>query len=233
MEHFFTRTAGFFEPIPDREASSYLFDLPEGAKYGLVLAHGAGAGMRHKNMEAIAQALLNRRIAVFRFQFLFMEWGKGREASQVSIQTVVAAVNRAITLAPELVWWAGGHSYGGRMTSHAAADGILDKTVGLVFFSFPLHPAGKPSVERAEHLKHIKLPMLFLSGTRDALANWDLLAGEVEQLGDNAQLHPLETADHGYKILKTKRNLDLDIFEEMAKAVFRAFEAGNNKGEVS
>lgn len=191
---------------------------PADAASLLVLAHGAGADFRHASMAAISQALARQNIASLRFNFPFMEQGRRRVDSQaVSVATILAALATARGAAPDLRLFLGGHSYGGRMASHAAAGQALD-VAGLVFCSFPLHPPKKPGIERAAHLERIELPMLFLSGTRDGLADRGLLTGVVAGLGARARLHWLDTADHGYKVLKRSRRVELDVFDEMAEA---------------
>jgi len=189
---------------------------PEGARALLVFAHGAGADFRHANMLGISQALARQDVATLRFNFPFMEQGKRRVDSQaISVETILAAIDTAMEAAPDLTLFLGGHSYGGRMASHAVVDRQLP-VAGLVFCSFPLHPPKKPGVERARHLASLELPMLFLSGTRDALADPALLTELVESLGLQARLHWLDTADHGYKVLKRKRTLEIDVFDELA-----------------
>ncbi len=163
----------------------------------LVLAHGAGAGYRHPNMVAISNALASRRVASLRFNFPFMEAGRrGVDGPAVCVATILAAVDLAESVAPDLPRFLGGHSYGGRMASRAAAEHALPVR-GLVFCAFPLHPPKKPGSQRAAHLPDVALPMLFLSGTRDALARADLLETVVAGLGGRARLHWLEGADHG------------------------------------
>jgi len=189
---------------------------PDNAEALLVLAHGAGADFRHANMLGIADALSLQSIATLRFNFPFMEQGRRRVDSQaVSVDTIAAAVDTAREAAPDLALFLGGHSYGGRMASHAVATLGLP-VAGLIFCSFPLHPPKKPGIERAAHLEGIERPMLFISGTRDGLADPDLLAGVVQRLGSGASLHWLDTADHGYKILKRKRTSEIDVFDELA-----------------
>lgn len=187
----------------------------DGAAAAVVLAHGAGAGMAHRQMQAIADAFERRGLATLRFNFPFIEAGKGRvDAPEVATARIAAAFVRARerTSAPI---WLGGHSFGGRMASHAILDRKLD-ACGLIFCSFPLHLAGKPAVKRAEHLASVGRPMLFLSGTRDALAEAALLEPLVARLPD-AQLHWLDTADHGYRVLKRSRQSTEDVFDEMAR----------------
>jgi predicted alpha/beta-hydrolase family hydrolase len=190
---------------------------PHGAEKLLVLAHGAGADFRHASMAAIAAALARQSIATLRFNFPFMEQGRRRVDSQaVSIDTIAGAVATASEAAPDLELFLGGHSYGGRMGSHAVLAHRLPVS-GLIFCSFPLHQPKKPSVDRADHLDQIAMPMLFLSGTRDGLALPDLLSEVVARLGPRASLHWLDTADHGYKILKRKRQVEMDVFDELAQ----------------
>jgi predicted alpha/beta-hydrolase family hydrolase len=186
----------------------------------LVLAHGAGAGMTHKHMQAIADAFEKRGIATLRFDFPFMEAGKSRvDAPDVATARIAEAFAAAAARC-DLPLWLGGHSFGGRMASHAVVDRALD-AAGLVFCSFPLHNAGKPAITRAAHLAANPKPMLFLSGTRDDLADASLLRGVVGGLA-NAELHWLDTADHGYRVLKRSRASAEDVFDEMAR-VARAF----------
>ncbi len=194
---------------------------PEGAERMLVLAHGAGADFRHANMTGIAEALARQRVATLRFNFPFTEQGRRRVDGQtVSVKTLVDAVTTAREAAPDLELFIGGHSYGGRMASHAVLAQEMPVS-GLVFCSFPLHPPKKPGIERAEHLDRIPLPMLFLSGTRDGLAEPDLLSEVVERLGARATLHWLDTADHSYKVLKRKRLIEVDVFDELAGVAAR------------
>ncbi|WP_284734630.1 alpha/beta hydrolase family protein [Sphingosinicella terrae] len=189
--------------IPVREGQvSALWLRPEGAKAAYLLAHGAGAGMRHQAMAAAAAGLAGRGFATLRFQFPYMEKGSKRPDPPAVAQAAVrAAAEEGARLAPDLPWFAGGRSFGGRMTSEAQAEAPLPGVRGLLFLGFPLHPAGKPGIARAQHLARVKVPMLFLSGTRDALAETDLLRGVVEGLGDQASLHLVEGADHGFNVL--------------------------------
>lgn len=200
------------------EVSSLLIRPPE-ARWLLALGHGASVGMRHRTMETIAQCLADAGMATFRYQFPYMERGGGRDSKAVTLATIRAAVAAAHRAAPDLPLLAGGHSFGGRMTSVAAAEAPLDPVRGLVFFAFPLHAPGRPGTERAGHLGDISVPMLFLSGTRDTLAQRPLLQAVCDPLKDRATLHWLDTADHGYKILKRTRQSDEDVFVEMARGV--------------
>src|SRR5689334_23832381 len=164
--------------------------------------------MRHANLQAIAGRLAEVGIATFRYNFPYAEFGTGRDSQAVCTQTVRSAVAAAHAAAPKLPLLAGGHSFGGRMTSTAASESPLDGVRGLVFFSFPLHQPGKPDTSRAEHLAAVSVPMLFLSGTRDELAEMGLLRRVCEGLGGRATLHAVDTADHGYKVLKRSRASD-------------------------
>ena len=209
----------FLATLEKGKVSSLLIRPPE-ARWLLVLGHGAGAGMRHRTLETIAQRLADAGMATFRYQFPYMErGGGGRDARAVPLATVRAAVAAAHAAAPDLALLAGGHSFSGRMTSTAAAEAPLEGVGGLVFFAFPLHPAGKPGVERADHLREVSIPMLFLSGARDKLADLALLQPVCDGLNDRATLHLLDTADHGYKILKRTRQSDEDVFVEMARVI--------------
>lgn len=201
------------------EVSSLLI-RPESATWLLVLGHGASTNMRHSTLHTIAERLADSGIATFRYQFPYMErGGGGRESQAVALATVRAAAAAAHAAAPELSLLVGGHSYSGRMSSHTAAEAPIEHVRGLVFFAFPLHPSGKPGIERAEHLDALTVPMLFLSGTRDKLAERDLLVPVCDRLGSNATLHLLDTADHGFKVLKRSRKSTEDVFVEMARII--------------
>src|SRR5204863_9692324 len=151
--------------------------------------------------------------------FPYMEHGRGRDSQAVCTETVRSAVKAARGAAPDLPLLAGGHSFGGRMTSTAASESPLDGVYGLVFFAFPLHQPGKPDTKRADHLSAVTVPMLFLSGTRDELAHLDLLQPVCKKLGERATLHSLDTADHGFRTLKRSRKSAEDVFVEMARIV--------------
>ena len=186
--------------VGDEQVSSLLL-RPADARALYLLAHGAGAGMTHKAMESNAQGLAERGIATLRYQFLYMEKGSKRpDAPKLAHAVVRAAAAEAVRLAPDLTLFAGGRSFGGRMTSQAQADSPLPGVRGLAFLGFPLHPAGKPGIERAEHLARIEVPMLFISGDRDALAELDLLKPVVAGLGERASLHLVDHADHSFKV---------------------------------
>jgi len=199
-----------------------IWQAPVDAVAALVLAHGAGAGMTHKHMQAIADAFGKRGIATLRFNFPFIEAGKSRVDAPDVATARIADAFAAAAERTDLPIWLGGHSFGGRMASHAVIDRELDPA-GLVFCSFPLHMPGKPAVTRAAHLAAVRKPMLFLSGTRDELAEAPLLSVVVASLA-NAELHWLDTADHGYRVLKRARTSTEDVFDEMAR-VARAFVA--------
>lgn len=197
-----------------------LWQCPDDAVAALVLAHGAGAGMRHASMQAIADAFERRGIATLRFDFPYMAEGRKRVDSPAVATAAIGAALAAAAERSALPIWIGGHSFGGRMASHA----VLDRNVpaeGLVFCSFPLHMPGRPETKRAQHLPRIRQPMLFLSGTRDELAERALLEPLVASL-PNAKLHWLDTADHGYRVQKRTRASAESVFDEMAR-VARAF----------
>ncbi len=198
---------------------SALLVQPKDAWACYVFAHGAGAGMRHASMEAIAAGLAERGIATFRYQFPYMEKGSKRpDPPPIAQATVRAAVAEATKVCPGLPLFAGGKSFGGRMTSQAQAKAPLDGVKGLVFFGFPLHPAGKPSTDRAKHLADIKLPMAFLQGTRDALAELSLLQPVVKDLGSRATLHLADGADHSFHVLKSSGRNDREVLAEILDA---------------
>jgi len=197
-----------------------LWQCPNDAAAALVLAHGAGAGMRHKSMQSIADAFERRGIATLRFDFPYMAAGRNRVDSPEVATQAIAAAYAAAAERTKLPIWVGGHSFGGRMASHAVVDRNL-AVAGLIFCSFPLHMPGKPDTKRAQHLKSLRQPLLFLSGTRDDLAERSLLEPLVESL-PNATLHWLDTADHGYRVLKRSRTRTDSVFDEMAE-VARAF----------
>jgi predicted alpha/beta-hydrolase family hydrolase len=211
-----------FIATEEKGSVSAITQIPTGAKALFVIAHGAGANMRHQHMESISTSLLAQKIATFRFNFPYMEaGGKRTDSKPVCIETISNAVNLANTLAGDLPLFLGGHSFGGRMSSHAIDERndygeIFDRVRGLIYFSFPLHGSKKPAIKRADHLYSITLPMLFLSGTRDSLAEPQLLEDVTHQI-PNAELHCLETADHGFKILKRSRQSAEDVYQEAAR----------------
>ncbi len=189
-----------------------ILSVPEGARALYVFAHGAGAGMRHPFMATTSRELGLRGIATFRYQFPYMEAGrKAPNPAPVLLKTVRSAVNEATRLAPALPLIAGGKSMGGRMTSRAAAAESLPGVHGLVFFGFPLHAAGRPSVDRGAHLTEVGLPMLFLQGTRDNLADLTLLEPLLESVRPTPVLHLEEGADHGFHVLKRSGRTDAEV----------------------
>jgi predicted alpha/beta-hydrolase family hydrolase len=208
-----------FVATAEKGEVSALLVRPKGASHLLVLGHGASTTMRHATLQSIAEALANVGIATFRYNFPYSEHGKGRDSQAVCTETIRAAVAAAHAAAPGLPLLAGGHSFSGRMTSSAASEAPLEHVRGLVFFAFPLHQPGKPETKRADHLASVTVPMLFLSGTRDELAEPKLLRTVCAKLGRLATLHEVDTADHGYKILKRSRVGDEDVFAEMAGVV--------------
>jgi uncharacterized protein len=196
---------------------SALWLRPQDARAALVLAHGAGAGMRHAFMEALAGRLADLGVATFRYQFPYWEQGRRRpDPPRVLVKTVRSAVAAAAGLAGDLPLFAGGKSMGGRMTSTAASEEALPGVRGLVFFGFPLHPPGKPATVRGDHLAGVGVPMLFLQGTRDKLAELDLLRPICGGLGDRATLHVVDGADHGFHVLKRSGRSDGEVLDELA-----------------
>ena len=212
-------TRSKFEATESSGDVSALLMRPLDADCLLVLGHGAGAGMRHRFMEDLAVRLADRRIATFRYQFPYMEHGRGRPDYQpILLKTVRSAASAASALSDGLPLFAGGKSMGGRMTSLAAAKQPLAAVRGIVFFAFPLHPAQKPSVDRAEHLKEVGVPLLFLQGTRDKMAPLDLLEPVCQDLLRTATLHVVEGADHGFHVLKRSGRRDDEVQDELADA---------------
>jgi uncharacterized protein len=202
--------------VDDARRVSGLLHVPSGARICYVLAHGAGAGMSHPFMGAVADGLAKRSIATMRYQFPYMELGSKRpNVPKLAQAAVRAAVSQASHLVPKLTLVAGGKSFGGRMTSQAQAALPLPGVRALVFLGFPLHPAGRPSDERATHLFEVKIPMLFLQGTRDALADTRTLQALVERLGTRATLKLFQDADHSFHVpARTGRN-DAEVRAEM------------------
>jgi predicted alpha/beta-hydrolase family hydrolase len=206
--------------LPQGGSVSALLDQPASPVACYVFAHGAGAGMQHAFMAAMAAGLVERGIAVLRFQFPFMEQGSRRPDTPAVAQAAVrAAVQEAARHLPGVPLFAGGKSFGGRMTSQAQAAAPLPEVRGLVFVGFPLHPAGKPSIARAEHLAGVQLTMLFLQGTRDALAGLDLVRQVTTRLGERATLHVVEGADHAFHVLARSGRDDAQVLTEMLDAM--------------
>jgi uncharacterized protein len=187
---------------------------------GYVLAHGAGAGMAHPFLESVARALMARGMATLRYQFPYTEAGGRRpDPPGVLLATVRAAVARARELMTGIPLLAGGKSMGGRMTSNAAADRPLDGVAGLVFLGFPLHRPKHPAIDRAEHLERVTVPMLFLQGTRDDLADLELIREVTAGLGPRATLHVVDGADHSFAVLKRSGRTGADVLEELADTI--------------
>ena len=193
---------------------SALYARPVGAEALLVLGHGAGTDMRHAFIQDLSDALNDAGIATFRFNYPYSEKGGGMDGEKVRLATVRAAVTTAMNFADGLPIFAGGHSMSGRMFSMACAQEPIDGLRGIVFFAFPLH-AGKPNADRAGHLKDVPAPMLFLSGQRDRMAKMELLEPVVRRL-ERAKLHVVDTADHGFKVLK-RRTSDEPVLEDLAR----------------
>ena len=199
---------------------NHLLVAPPDAKTLLVLAHGAGAGMSHPFLERIAQILGERGVATYRYEFAYMEKRAGRpDPPAVAEARVREAVLDATRVAPGLPLFAGGKSFGGRMTSQAQAHEPLPGVRGLVFLGFPLHPPGRPGTTRATHLSEVRVPMLFLQGTRDDFAGLDLLRPIVKKLGKDATLHVVEGGDHSYKVLKRSGRTEADVMNELADTI--------------
>lgn len=200
------------EVSPEQSVAA-LFCLPDTAQSCLVLGHGAGAGMEHPSMLALADALAEQRVASLRYQFPYMERGSRRpDPPPLCHATVRAAVARARALLPETPLFAGGRSFGGRMTSQAQAIEPLTAVRGLVFFAFPLHPADEPSITRAAHLSKVAVPMLFLQGTKDKLAYAELLTSVVSKL-PGATLHTIADADHSFHVPARSGRTDAQVLQ--------------------
>jgi len=205
--------------VDARTSVSGLLIRPSNPRACLVFAHGAGAGMRHASMATVAEELGALGVATLRYQFPYMEKGSKRpDAPSVCHATVRAAVAEARKQLPGIALIAGGRSFGGRMTSQAQALASLPEVRGLAFFAFPLHPAKKPAAERAEHLLDIRIPMLFLQGTRDELASLDLLQALIKQLGPIATLHLAQDADHSFHVPAKTGRKDAHVRHELLEA---------------
>ena len=205
--------------VEKADAVSALLICPDDARACYVFAHGAGAGMTHSFMETAAQGLSERGVATLRYQFPYMEKGSKRpDSPAVAHAAVRAAVAEAGRRCPGLRLIAGGKSFGGRMTSQAQAISPLPGVHGLAFFGFPLHPAGKPSSDRARHLSGIEVPMLFLQGTRDSLAELSLLEPVATSLEALASLHRVEGADHSFHVLARSGRNDREVMDEILDA---------------
>ncbi len=197
---------------------SAIADIPGKSKWMYIMAHGAGAGMMHRGMEAISQSLNEMGIATFRYNFPYMEEGRRSPGSpKQAINAVVEAVSFCKSTFPDHQLAAGGKSYGGRMTSTAASTGLIPDVKSIVFYGFPLHAPGRPGNQRAEHLYEVKQPMLFLQGTRDKLAELDLLQPVIDEI--SAQIYILDGADHSFNVLKSNPKTKEEVLAEMAGKV--------------
>jgi hypothetical protein len=209
-----------FDPGVGAGPVSALLQRPKQAELLYVLGHGAGAGMRHPFLQAIADALGALGVATFRYQFPYMEEGRRSpdppHVAEAAVRGAVAAAGRA---APDLALIAGGKSFGGRMTSQAVAKSPLPGVRGLAFLGFPLHPPNRPADSRAAHLGDVHLPMLFLQGTRDDLADLDLIRGVCDRLGARATLHVVEDADHSFHLPKRAGRSADDVVRELAQTL--------------
>jgi predicted alpha/beta-hydrolase family hydrolase len=206
--------------VSESETVAALFDRPEPSRACYVLAHGAGAGMNHAFMAAVSAGLADRGIATLRYQFPFTQRGSKRPDSPLLARaTVRAAVAAASSLMPDTPLFAGGKSFGGRMTSQAQAEAALPQVRGLIFLGFPLHPANKPSPERAAHLAQISCPMLFLQGTRDELADVARMQTVVQRLGQRAALQLFDDADHSFHVHARSGRTDQQVLDAMLDVI--------------
>jgi predicted alpha/beta-hydrolase family hydrolase len=207
----------------DRESAvSGLLTIPKAADCCLVFAHGAGAGMNHSFITAVCEGLASRRMATLRYQFPYIEHGSRRpDPPTLCHQTVRAAVSAAHECLPKLPLLAGGKSFGGRMTSQTQALRPLSHVHGLFFIGFPLHAAKQPAVTRADHLSSIRIPMLFLQGTRDALAELPLMQRVVERLSAPTTLEVIDHADHSFHVLKRSGTTDSEVMASLLDKIAR------------
>ncbi len=207
-----------FKVSDERGSVTSMLCRPPAAHALLVLGHGAGTNARHPFMEQVARALAVTGVATFRYNYPYSESGRGgMDGEGVRLTTVQAAVAAATEVAPDLPWFAGGHSMSGRMTTLAASRAMMDGLSGIVAYAFPLHQPGRPNTDRAQHLAHMDVPLLFLSGDRDRMARLDLLRGAADDSSANARLHVLKGADHSFNVLKRSgRTLD-DVLAEAAR----------------
>ena len=206
--------------VDDARRVSGLLQMPERARACLVLAHGAGAGMRHPFLAAVAIELAAQGIATLRYQFPYMERRSRRPDSPDTCHaTVRAAVIEAATLAPSMPLFAGGKSFGGRMTSQAQSVDPLPGVRGLAFLGFPLHPPGQPSESRAEHLARVQIEMMFLQGTRDDFAKLELIEPVVSRLGDRARLQLFPDADHSFHVPARSARTDAEVRGDLTRTL--------------
>ena len=203
-------------PVDDKQQVSGLLQMPPGARACYVMAHGAGAGMKHPFLSEMAKGLAERSIATLRYQFPYMEKGSKRpDAPKLAQATVHAAVTKAAHLLPDLPLFAGGKSFGGRMSSQAEAAAALPGVLGLIFLGFPLHPPGQPSRERADHLFKVEIPMLFLQGDKDEFAQLDLLKPLTNELGARTTLKLFPEANHSFHVPARAGRTDAEVRTEM------------------
>lgn len=213
--HYWVKDLKFRASKNSGEVSAILM-LPDPVRWLFVLAHGAGAGMRHQFMENIALKYADRNVGTFRFNFPYMEMGrKVPSSASIAQDTIRSAVNKAISETGQVPIFAGGKSYGGRMTSMAAAEKPLPEVEGLIFLGFPWHQMGKPSVDRVAHLIHVDLPMLFLQGSKDKLAEISLVKPLVRKLGKKATMHVVEHGDHSFHTPKKAGKSENEIWDEL------------------
>lgn len=206
--------------VSEAETVSALLCRPEQARACYAVAHGAGAGMNHSFMASVSDGLAERGIATLRYQFPFMERGSKRpDSSPLAHETVRAAIAMASNLMPDLPLFAGGKSFGGRMTSQAQAEAALAQVRGIIFLGFPLHPATMPAQKRAEHLAQVSCPMLFLQGTRDELADLALMRSVTQRLGERATLQLFEDADHSFHVRARSGCTDQQVLGSMLDAI--------------
>ena len=206
--------------IDAQQQVSALLNLPDPVRAGLVFAHGAGAGMAHPFMAAVAEQLAQRGIATLRYQFPYMERRSKRpDSPRVAHAAVRAAAAEARVRLAGLPLFAGGKSFGGRMTSQAQAESPLEGVLGLVFVGFPLHPAGTPATDRAAHLSGVACPLLFLQGTRDELAELSLIQAEVAKLSPRASLNVFDDADHSFHVRARSGQTDAGVLAALVDAM--------------
>jgi uncharacterized protein len=215
-----SETRALFLAVDEKVHVSALLQVPQDARAVFALAHGAGAGMTHPFMAAIAEKLAELSVATLRYQFPYLEQGSKRpDTPPRAHATVRAAADEALRLLPDLPLFAGGKSFGGRMTSQAQTLSPLPGVRGLAFLGFPLHPAGSPSQTRGKHLFDIQVPMLFLQGTRDALADMSLLQVLCKELGRRATLAPFQDADHSFHVPARGGKTDADVRNELVNTL--------------
>ena len=213
---------GSFEVSPERGGVSSILLRPPAARALLVLGHGAGTNVCHPFMERLAQALAAVDLATFRYNYPYSQAGRGgMDGERVRLATVQAAVTSARRAAPDLPLFAGGHSMSGRMTTLAAARGLLNDLAGIVALAFPLHQAGRPDIARAQHLGECSAPLLFLSGDHDRMARLDLLRAAITGVPDPVRLHVLRGADHSFKVLQRSGRTADDVLAEAAGTTAR------------